>query len=147
MSLRTHRPTPSPRHALLGLAMAALLGLSATAQAAGKRAPAAVLPAAAPAAIGADTQACLALHPQQDLDSCLKEAGAARAEARHGLLDDGPALYQQNALRRCDSLPSDLRLDCQARMQGQGLASGSVDGGGIYRELQTTIPAPPPEAR
>lgn len=77
---------------------------------------------------------------------CLREAAAARAEARRGQLgtDAGdPIRYLENALRRCEPLPPDQRADCEYRVRGGGTARGSVEAGGIYRETVTReIPAP-----
>ena len=87
--------------------------------------------------------ACESGRSYQDRATCLKEAGAAYEEARRGRLDDGRAQYQQNALERCTVLPAEERSACHARMQGQGITSGSVEGGGIYRELVTRETAPP----
>jgi hypothetical protein len=87
---------------------------------------------------------CLGGQANQDRDTCLKEAAAARDEARRGELGNGPAPYADNAGRRCDALPAAERGDCQARMQGQGTTSGSVGAGGIYRELVTREPAVAP---
>jgi hypothetical protein len=84
-----------------------------------------------------DRAMCESGQSQQDRATCLREAGAALAEARRGRLDDGPAQYQKNALIRCEGLPSEERDACQARMQGQGTTRGSVAEGGIYRELVT----------
>jgi hypothetical protein len=72
----------------------------------------------------------------QDRETCLREAGAALNQSKHGGLDDGKAQYQQNALARCNGLPPEYRKSCLARMQGQGITRGSVAEGGIYRELQ-----------
>ena len=80
---------------------------------------------------------CESGQSQQDRATCLREAGAALAEARRGRLDDGLAPYQKNALIRCEGLPSEERDACQARMHGQGTTRGSVAEGGIYRELVT----------
>jgi hypothetical protein len=94
---------------------------------------------------------CLSGQSAQDQSTCLKEAGAALEEARRGRLADGSAQYQQNALARCTVLPPEERGACRARMQGEGTTSGSVEGGGIYRELvtreQPPEPPPPPDAR
>ena len=86
---------------------------------------------------------CLSGQSHQDRRTCLQEAGAALGEARKGRLDNGQAArYEQNALMRCNSLPVDDRDECQARMRGEGTTSGSVESGGIYRELVTVEPAP-----
>lgn len=46
-----------------------------------------------------------------------------------------------NALTRCADLPTSYRIDCEARVQGQGQVQGSVLGGGMIRETVTTMPA------
>ena len=81
---------------------------------------------------------------RQDHATCMREAGAARDEARRGRLADRGTAYDKNATQRCNALPDADRQDCIARMQGQGTASGSVDGGGILRERVTRTPAPMP---
>ncbi len=91
----------------------------------------------------------------QDLKTCLREAGAALQEARQGHLDDHDAQYTRNALERCKPLPTDDAKDCRDRILGQGQVSvtGSVKGGGLYREKVTTEvkvlgpPPPPPDER
>lgn len=84
---------------------------------------------------------CLSGQSNQSLQTCLREADAAHAQALKADLDDGAADYVRNASRRCDGLPPELRQACVARMQGAGTVSGGVAGGGIYRELVTTEPA------
>ena len=97
--------------------------------------------AAAQARYQQERAVCISGQSNQDRATCLQEAGAAFAQARREGLDDGQAaLYQQNALQRCDGLPGDDRQACEARMQGQGTTSGSVAAGGIYRELVTREP-------
>ena len=51
--------------------------------------------------------------------------------------------FMRNALLRCDRLSGEDRKDCVARIKGHGTESGSVEGGGIYRELVTLEAAPP----
>ncbi|MDO8419071.1 MAG: hypothetical protein Q7S90_03455 [Rubrivivax sp.] len=80
---------------------------------------------------------CKSGQSNQDRATCLREAGAALVEARRGGLGAGTAEHAANQIKRCDPLPTDQRQDCIARMQGQGTTSGSVAGGGIYRELVT----------
>jgi hypothetical protein len=80
---------------------------------------------------------CLSGKSAQDRATCLREAGAAREEARRGGLDNGQARYEQNALTRCEGLPAADREDCQRRIKGEGSVSGSVTDGGVYRELVT----------
>lgn len=80
---------------------------------------------------------CMSGQSNQDRATCLREAGAAFAKARHEGWSDGPAPYARNARQRCEGLPHDDRNDCLARMQGQGTTSGAAASGGIYRELVT----------
>ena len=79
---------------------------------------------------------------RQDHATCMREAAAAREEARRGRLARRDADYTRNAVQRCDRLPDDDRRACIMRMQGQGTTSGSVDGGGILREYTVRTPAP-----
>lgn len=81
---------------------------------------------------------CISGESGQDYATCLREAGAALQAARRGQLDDADATYRSNALERCKALPPDEAKDCRDRMRGQGTSSGSVKGGGIYREKTTT---------
>jgi len=80
---------------------------------------------------------CLSGQSNQDRATCLKEAGAALAQSRHGAADENAAQQTLNASKRCDALPGADKTACQARMQGQGTTSGSVAAGGISRELVT----------
>ena len=88
---------------------------------------------------------CMSGQSNQDRSTCLREAGAALAEARRGALATSGADLLSNQLRRCEPLPTGDREDCVARIKGHGTTSGSVAGGGIYRELVTREPvvAPP----
>lgn len=65
---------------------------------------------------------------------CLKEAGAAYAEARRGRLassGDEAAQWRANAARRCEVQKGDMRGDlCLRRVAGEGTVSGSVAQGG-----------------
>lgn len=86
---------------------------------------------------------CTSGQSPQDRATCLREAAAAYAEARRGLLgNDSPDAIRANQLRRCEALPTPERQDCVARMQGSGTTSGSVAAGGIYRELVTITVGP-----
>ncbi|TAK82501.1 MAG: hypothetical protein EPO20_20740 [Betaproteobacteria bacterium] len=84
---------------------------------------------------------CMSGPPDEDRAACLKEAGAALQAAKRGELQDNPGVYETNRLARCAYLPKGEREDCERRMQGEGTTSGSVEGGGIYRELRTQVPA------
>ncbi len=88
-----------------------------------------------------DRAACISGQSYQDRATCLREAGAALQEAKRGRIGDGQSSYEQNQLIRCDRLAAGDREDCLRRMHGEGTVSGSVESGGIYRELRTTVPA------
>lgn len=83
---------------------------------------------------------CLNGKSNQDQATCLKEAGAAREEAKRGQLNDGQARYRKNQLERCDTLPNADREECRARIK-HGEVSGTPEAGGVLRELRTTVPA------
>jgi len=88
--------------------------------------------------------ACMAGQTtNEDRATCLKEAGAALAEARKGNLDNGNGQLRKNAKDRCNALAGDERSDCIARMNGEGTVSGSVGGGGLLREKRTIVPGTP----
>ena len=84
-----------------------------------------------------DRAACLNGATNQDQATCLKEAGAALQASQRGGLDDGQARVEQNRLLRCDGQPPEERQNCVRRMSGEGSTTGSVEAGGIYRELVT----------
>ena len=90
-----------------------------------------------------DRAACLNGATNQDRATCLKEAGAALQASKRGGLDDGQAQVEQNRLLRCDGQPPEERQNCVRRMSGEGATTGSVEAGGIYRELVT--PDVPPQ--
>lgn len=92
--------------------------------------------------------ACDSGRSNQDRATCLKEAGAAKADAKRGVLADGasPQTREVNAIARCKALPAKDQTDCMARIDGPSgpnartMTSGSVGGGGILRETVTTVP-------
>ena len=88
-----------------------------------------------------DRADCMSGRTNQDRATCLKEAGAALQAAQRGGLTKGQVPYEQNQLIRCNALPANDREDCVRRIKGEGTTSGSVESGGIYRELRTTVPA------
>ena len=51
---------------------------------------------------------CLSGQSNQDRATCLKEAGAAREEARRGQLDNGDNHLRSNAKARCAALTGDV---------------------------------------
>jgi len=87
--------------------------------------------------------ACMDGTSHQDRATCLREAAAARGEAKRGNLTSSPS-YDSNAAQRCTALPPADRDDCMRRVQGAGTTSGSVESGGIYRETRTTVVVEPP---
>lgn len=89
--------------------------------------------------------ACMQFSDADQRKTCLREAGAARVEAKKGGLSgemSDSAQYQQNLTARCNYLPAGDREDCERRMRGEGTQTGSIEGGGIYRELRTIVPVP-----
>jgi hypothetical protein len=77
-----------------------------------------------------------------DRKTCLREAGAAQYEARRGTLSDQQADFEQNRFARCEfHKRADEREYCLRRMRGEGTVSGSVEGGGLLRELTVIVPA------
>lgn len=103
--------------------------------------PALAASAAKPADIQAryqrDSALCMSARYKGDRDECLSAASTARSMALPPRVDPDLGRYARNALKRCEPLPESDRRDCLARMQGQGTTTGSVSGGGIYRELVT----------
>lgn len=69
--------------------------------------------------------------------NCLSDASTVAAAAQPKGREEDPARYARNAIERCKVLPADDRTECLARMHGLGTMSGSVAGGGIYRELRS----------
>ena len=88
--------------------------------------------------------ACVAGQTGQDRATCLKEAGAALAEARRGRLESGTdsGTMAANRLERCQRLPADQRPDCERLARGEGSQQGSVAGGGVLKELVTRTVGP-----
>ena len=88
-----------------------------------------------------EVQACMSGNTQQDRETCLKEARNAAAEKNRGRLETY-GMNEQHAMARCDvHTASDDRAACQARVMGMGNVEGSVEGGGLIREIQTQVPS------
>jgi hypothetical protein len=67
------------------------------------------------------------------------------AEAKRNLLSDTTAnLFEKNQLKRCRVFKGDDREACEARVRGDGNSTGSVQSGGILREVTRPI-APNPD--
>jgi hypothetical protein len=135
------------RHALAAIvlcAAGALPGASAALAAGPNRAP------DLEARYRNERERCERIESAADRATCLREAAAARAEARRGRLANGaddPIRYLENALRRCEPLPPEDRADCEYRVRGGGTTRGSVEEGGIYRETVTREVERPREIR
>ncbi|MBC7940687.1 MAG: hypothetical protein H7Z19_13135 [Chitinophagaceae bacterium] len=121
----------------------ALLITAASALAATKTSPP---PDAAQAQYQKERAKCLDGTSNQDRATCLKEAGAALAEARRGALTAEQGNLERNARERCEPLPVAERSACLARMRGQGTTSGSAQSGGVSRELREVVTEPVPPA-
>jgi len=95
------------------------------------------------AAAPAEPQLNRYVDSYQGKDPALRERGAAADEAKRGILgkNDNPAEFEHNRLARCDKHTGEDRELCIRRMNGEGTVSGSVQGGGILRELRVHVPA------
>lgn len=72
------------------------------------------------------------------LTDCLKNSGAAQAEKRKGTLHNGGD-YEANAMRRCEPFMGEDLAACRARVVGRGGVSGSVQGGGQIKQVETVV--------
>lgn len=91
----------------------------------------------------AERAVCLEGRSSQSRETCLKEAGAALAEARRA--QPGAQArpdYLANALARCERVPAAERADCERLVRGQGSSSGSVAEGAIVRQIISKSVAP-----
>ena len=86
-----------------------------------------------------EREKCLSGRSHQDRATCLKEAAAALSEARRGRLDNGVSAQQlaDNRVARCAAQPQADRADCERMARGEGTVVGSVEGGGVIKELVT----------
>ncbi|RZJ12498.1 MAG: hypothetical protein EOP39_03440 [Rubrivivax sp.] len=91
---------------------------------------------------------CMTGRSQQPRDVCLREAGAAYAQARQGKLispGDRSDEWAVNALKRCEAQKGEDRTLCERRVR-EGQVVGSVEGGGQLTTLtvrSTDIPKAP----
>ena len=92
---------------------------------------------------------CITGRNHQPREVCLREAGAAYAQARQGRLtspsDGGADQWAANALKRCEVQRGEDRSLCERRVR-EGEVVGSVDGGGEIKTLtvrSTDIPKAP----
>lgn len=132
--MTANTPIRSPKIAALALgALFAAVGVQAAEQ-----------PGAAHARYQRDAAACMRIAPESRGD-CLGAAHDRLAQRRPTQPGEAPSVLAENALKRCAPLPDDLRTDCEARMHGAGTVSGSVEGGGLYRELVTVTTGAEPD--
>ena len=90
--------------------------------------------------------ACQSMAVPADRTNCLRDAGAARTQAlRTGASSTSPEQLQRNALQRCQAHTSaEDKATCERMARGDGSTSGSVESGGVIREITTQVPAPMP---
>src|SRR5690606_25129896 len=60
----------------------------------------------------ADVALCNSGQGNQDKADCMREAGAARDEARRNRLNNSNQAYDQNEVARCQALPTAERDEC-----------------------------------
>jgi hypothetical protein len=90
---------------------------------------------------------CLAGRTHQDRATCLREATNAYDEARkRPTAPADEATLQRNALQRCTQVKPEDQADCRRLAMGQGMRSGSVEGGGVVKEIVTVVPGKPATA-
>jgi hypothetical protein len=91
-----------------------------------------------------DLAECEAQQATQDLAACRLEARNALAEAKRNLLNDTTAnLFEKNQLKRCRVFKGEDREACEARVRNEGSSTGSVQSGGILREVvRPVVPGP-----
>lgn len=134
------RKTPRLVHGCVALLAALSLG---SAMAAGKVAPDPASSSAL-ARYEAERAACIDGRSGQDRTTCLKEAGAALAEARRGRLSNGESAetLMRNAEARCQAVAAEDRDACMLMAHGKGSVSGSVKAGGTMREITIVTVGP-----
>jgi hypothetical protein len=95
---------------------------------------------AADANYNKERAACLAGQSGQDQKTCLKEAAAAREEARRGTLRTASQEdLANNALLRCQRVAEEDRQDCRDMVMGQGTQDGSVKTGGVLKRIDRMV--------
>ena len=117
-----------------GFAFSALLAMSATAQIA-----AGTTGIDATGNAKSEMVACNNGKTQQDRATCLIEVKNANAAKRAGKVDNAGGQFQANAMQRCNVLPSQDKVACEARVAGYGNQQGSVAGGGVITQIETVV--------
>ena len=122
-----------------GFAFSALLAVTATAQIASG-----TTGIDATGNAQSEMAACNNGKTQQDRATCLTEVKNANEARRAGKVDNAGGQFQANAMQRCNILPSQEKIACEARVLGYGNPQGSVAGGGVITEIETvTVPNNP----
>jgi hypothetical protein len=94
-----------------------------------------------------DLAECETQQATQDLTACQLEARHALAEAKRNLLNDTTAnLFEKNQFKRCRVFKGEDREACEARVRGDGSTTGSIQSGGILREVTRPVPPEPATA-
>jgi hypothetical protein len=86
--------------------------------------------------------ACMSVQEGGARADCVRDTNVAYGHQKRNRASDIDPPFAKNLTLRCDALSGDENRDCLARMGGQGTTSGSVAGGGIYRELVVFETAP-----
>ena len=129
-NLRLHSITQG----VSAFAFSALLAMSATAQIA-----AGTTGIDATGNAKSEMAACNSGRTQQDRATCLIEVKNANAAKRAGKVDNAGGQFQANAMQRCNVLPSQDKVACEARVAGYGNQQGSVAGGGVITQIETVV--------
>lgn len=134
--------SPTPSHfrldniakGVVGFVFSALLAMSATAQIASG-----TTGIDATGSAKSEMAACNNGTTQQDRATCLTEVKNANEARRAGQVDNSGGQFQANAVQRCNALPSQEKIACEARVAGYGNPQGSVAGGGVITEIETVV--------
>lgn len=84
-----------------------------------------------------DRQFCSSIEAYQSQSDCLREAGAALQERRQHIRYSED--YSDNKYKRCEELSESDEQLCRARLSGQATTTGSVEGGGILRQVEVLV--------
>ena len=76
---------------------------------------------------------------QTNLDQRAAAQERRAATAKGQLAPVSADQARTNGLQRCTNLPDFYKVDCEARVNGQGAVSGSVVGGGLVKESVTQV--------
>jgi hypothetical protein len=126
-------PTPRTTQRLLALALSALAYACAHADTAAQTQERQRL-------YQEERQVCQSGASNQSSADCLREAAAAQQPGGNTAAPSSAASLQANARQRCEALPAGDQQSCLLRMQGAGSVSGSVEAGGLLRELHEPAP-------